>query len=80
LGNWASWTLSGAGIYYLRESDQATAIELLHLDTGRTERVHSLERAPSAYSGVTVTADGKSLVYTDLTEADSHITLVQNFR
>jgi hypothetical protein len=29
---------------------------------------------------VTVTADGKSLVYTDLTEADSHITLVQNFR
>jgi Tol biopolymer transport system component/DNA-binding winged helix-turn-helix (wHTH) protein len=80
LGNWASWTLSGAGIYYLRESDQATAIELLHLDTGRTERVHSLERAPSAYSGVTVTADGKSLVYTDLTEAGSHITLVQNFR
>ena len=80
LGNWASWTLSGNSIYYLRESDKATAIEVLHLETGRTQRIHSLERAPAAYSGLTVTPDGKSLVYTDLTEAGSHITLVQNFR
>ncbi|MGZ4787556.1 MAG: LpqB family beta-propeller domain-containing protein, partial [Terriglobales bacterium] len=80
LGNWASWTVSGKSIYYLHQSPNATSINVFHTDTGRTERIRTLDRSPATYSGSTVSPDGKSLVYTDLTEAGSHITLVQNFR
>jgi hypothetical protein len=47
--------------------------------TGKTTRLKNLDRTKSDISSLTASPDGKWLLYTDLGEAGSRITLVENF-
>jgi Tol biopolymer transport system component len=61
----------------LDQTDKTPAINAYDLKTRKVTRVHSLDHVSA---GITVSPDGKWLIYTELAEAGSHITLVENFR
>jgi len=80
IGYWGSWAIRGDEIFYLNSMPTAPALESFNVSSQRTTRIMSLQRVLPPVSGLTVSPDGRSLLYTDLTEAGSHITLVENFR
>jgi hypothetical protein len=43
-------------------------------------RIYTLEHTPPPYAGLTVAPDERSLLYSDRTEVESHVTLVNDFR
>ncbi|ABF43155.1 transcriptional regulatory protein-like protein [Candidatus Koribacter versatilis Ellin345] len=77
---WGYWSLTPNGIYYLNETGGKMSIEFAELDGTHPTRVHVLERGLPPFSGLSVTPDGKTLLYNDRVEAGSHITLVDGFR
>ena len=79
-GFWGYWNLRGDEIYFLNNSSSSPALEAMQTTTGKIRRVFALQRVPPPFSGVTVSPDSHWLLFTDLTEAGSHITLVENFR
>jgi Tol biopolymer transport system component len=80
VGYWGYWGLSKTGIYYLDLTKSKPAINFLNLTTGRTSVVLSLERRPPVYSGISICENESSLVITDESDAESHITLIEEFR
>ena len=54
-------------------------MEFYNFATAKITRLKNLDRIRSQISSLTVSPDGKWLLYTDLGEAGSRITLVENF-
>jgi Tol biopolymer transport system component/DNA-binding winged helix-turn-helix (wHTH) protein len=79
IGYWGYWTVAKQGLYYLDSTTKPDSIDLATPD-GRVLHVRKLQGTPPPFAGITVSPDGQSLLYTDLTEAGSHLTLVENFR
>jgi len=79
-GFWGYFSVAKDGIYYLDSDSTPPSINFLDTATARSHRLHALDHMPPVYNGLTVAADGRTLVYTDATPVGSHITLVENFR
>ena len=79
VGYWGYWTLGKQGLYYLNSKAVPNTIDVATQD-GKVLHVRKLEGTPPPFAGITVAPDGESLLYTDLTEVGSHLTLVENFR
>jgi Tol biopolymer transport system component len=79
VGYWGYWTVGKRGLYYLNSKAIPNTVDLATRD-GKIIHVRKLEGTPPPFAGITVAPDGKSLLYTDLTEVGSHLTLVENFR
>lgn len=80
VGYWGYWTMMGDEIFYLDSSTATPSINAYNLKTRQKSRVHSLRRLPPPFAGITVSPDHKWLLYTDLSESGSHITLVEKFK
>jgi Tol biopolymer transport system component len=80
VGYWGYWTMMGDEIFYLDSSTATPSISAYNLKTRQKSRVHSLRRLPPPFAGITVSPDHKWLLYTDLSESGSHITLVEKFK
>lgn len=80
IGEWTNWGISREGIYFLNSGAGSSSIDFLNFATNRISHVRGLERLRTQISGLTVSPDDKWLLYTDLGEAGSRITLVENFR
>jgi Tol biopolymer transport system component/DNA-binding winged helix-turn-helix (wHTH) protein len=78
-GGWPNWALSAEGIYFLKFGKFPHA-ELAIFDFARAKTyvVRSLEKKPGW--GLSLSADGKSLVYVQDQFAESNLMLVRNFR
>jgi len=76
LGYWGYWSLTPEGIYYLHNN----TIEFKNTSTGAITRVLQLDHTPPPFAGITASPDGTSLLFTDITEISSNITLVENFK
>jgi len=75
------WTLTKDGIYYLSSSGSQSSIEFAsYASPGRSVRVHVLDHQPTLLSGLSISPDGHWLIYADMAEAGSNISLVENFR
>jgi len=74
------WTLSGGSLYSL--SDQQGQFDLQRIDpeTGRTQTVHVLKHDPTPFAGISITPDGKLIVFAELARASSDLTLVEHFQ
>jgi Tol biopolymer transport system component/DNA-binding winged helix-turn-helix (wHTH) protein len=79
VGYWGYWCFRGNELLYVTSSQGSPAIESYDLVTGRTKSIFQLQHAPPPFAGLTASPDGNSLVFADLTEAGSQITLVENF-
>lgn len=78
VGYWGFWDKSGDEIFYLDST--GPSLNVFDIRTHRSRQIAKLKRMPPPFSGVTVAPDRKSLLYTDLSDSGSHITLVENFR
>jgi Tol biopolymer transport system component/DNA-binding winged helix-turn-helix (wHTH) protein len=79
-GYWGYWSVAKDGIYYLNDSNAPPSIDFFDPLTKRARHVHILDHMPPVYNGLSVAGDGRSLLYTEATDAGSHITLVEHFR
>lgn len=78
-GGWPNWALSRDGIYFLMFGKLPDAsIEFLDFASGKTFPLWKLEKEPGW--GLSLSSDGKSLVYLQNEFAESDIMLVKNFR
>lgn len=79
-GLWAQWTVTSAGIYFVKlESDGKYAIELRRIPEGKTDRVFDLDSPPALSTwGLSVSPDLHTILYTQK-EARSQIMVVKNF-
>jgi len=76
------WTLSGDYLYFLDLASQPrTTVNRLDLRTQQTARLAELEKKqPRGLSGLSVSPDGKSIIYPQADEETSRIILVENLR
>ena len=78
-GGWPNWGVTSEGIYFLQfgQFPHAT-INFFQFASGKTIPIWTLEKEPGW--GLSVSSDGKSLVYIQNEFAESSIMLVKNFR
>jgi len=80
LGNQDYWTVFGNDLYVL--SSESGSRNIVHVDpeTGQARIVYTLKHDPAPFAGLTVSPSGKELLFAELLEARSNITLVEHFR
>ncbi len=81
-GLWRSWAVVEQGIYFITaETPARPLIEFFGFVTGRVTQVATLERPiPRGIAGISVSPDGRWLLYTQLDQRGSDIMLMENFR
>ncbi|MGA2631656.1 MAG: hypothetical protein ABSG54_15765, partial [Terriglobia bacterium] len=78
-GLWGYWGLTQDGIYFY--NDRTHAIEFFSFATRKVTKVVTPEREPDwLNSGLSVSPDGRWILYAQYDVAASHIMLVENFR
>ncbi|HKR27732.1 MAG TPA: winged helix-turn-helix domain-containing protein [Acidobacteriaceae bacterium] len=75
---WSNWTLARTGLYLLAPAKPGPEVEFLNLETHRISRISKLDK-PSFY-GLSLSPDGKSLIYSQQDRNDHGILLIKNFR
>ena len=79
-GYWGYWAVVEDGIYYL-DTTAKPGIAFFNITTHRTTRVFDLENRPAREAtGLAVSSDKGTILYTQLDELSKDITLVENFR
>jgi eukaryotic-like serine/threonine-protein kinase len=83
-GYWSAWTVVEQGIYFITAEQPARpAIEFFSFMTGRVTEVAALAKPFRPWTnpeGLSVSADGRRILYTQEDRADSDLLLVENFR
>ncbi len=83
-GHWSAWTVVEQGIYFLTAEKRARpAIEFFSFMTGRVTEVAQLAKPFRPWTnpeGLSVSPDGRWILYTQEDRADMDIMLVENFR
>lgn len=75
------WGLTKDGIYYLDTEGMVSAIDYVSFAApDQVRHIHVLDRQPTLLSGLSVSPDGRWLIYAAMAEASSNITLVENFQ
>ena len=79
-GYWGYWAIVETGIYYL-DTTTKPGIAFFDFTTRRATRVFDLESRPSREAtGIAVSPDGRTILYTQLDALSRDIMLVENFR
>jgi Tol biopolymer transport system component/DNA-binding winged helix-turn-helix (wHTH) protein len=79
-GYWGYWAVVENGIYYL-DTTAKPGINFFDLATHRITRVFDLENRPAREaSGLAISPDRKTILYTQLDVLNSDIILLENFR
>lgn len=81
-GLWRSWAVVERGIYFITaETPNRPSIEFFSFATDRVTQVATLESPiPRGIPGISVSPDGRWLLYTQLDQSGSDILLMENFR
>jgi Tol biopolymer transport system component/DNA-binding winged helix-turn-helix (wHTH) protein len=78
-GSWPDWAVSSTGIYFLRFGKfPKVAIEFFEFATHKTIPIWALDKQPGW--GLSMSRDGKSIIYIQDEFKESNIMLVKNFR
>jgi Tol biopolymer transport system component len=75
---WYNWALARNGIYFLDYHENGAVVEFFDFETAKTTTILTSNRRPSV--GLTVSADGRSILYAESELEESSIMLVKNFR
>jgi len=83
-GYWSAWTLVEKGIYFMTAEQPARpAIEFFSFSTGKVTEVVALAKPFRPWTnpeGLSVSPDGRWILYTQEDRSDTDIMLVENFR
>jgi len=72
------WTICRESIYALSIVNQQFALSRINPQTGQARVMDMLKYSPTV--GLSISPDGKKMVYSGLISASSHLTLVEGFR
>lgn len=74
------WTLGRSGIYFFTPPDKAghSDIRLYEFSTGKITKILTIERGVGEH--ISLSPDGRTIVYTQLDDAASDLMLVENYR
>jgi hypothetical protein len=79
-----NWTLAEGGVYYLVSAAEPGArnmVKFYHFKTGETSQVGTTEGTLSEdYSGISVSRDGRWLLYSSITDISSDLMMLDHFR
>jgi Tol biopolymer transport system component len=79
-----NWTVASEGIYYLVSAVEPGArhlVQFYSFKTGKSNQVGMLDGTLSPdYSGISVSPDGRWLLYSDITDISSDLMMVEHFR
>ena len=77
---WRAFSLVNEGIYFIPEpgTDGKSSIQFLSFATGKVKTVAPISGSPA--EGLSVSPDGRSLLFSQVDEAGSDLMLVENFR
>jgi len=79
--HWSGWALANNGIFFLdEESSQHPAVKFFDFSAGSIKDVVRLERPTPWRSWISVSADGKFILYTQQDQQEGNIMLLENFR
>jgi hypothetical protein len=78
-GNLNYWTLSGSLLYSLAEHGNDFALQSIDPDTKRSQTVYTLKHSPTPFAGMSLTPDGKRVIFAELDRASSGLTLVEHY-
>ncbi len=77
---WCMWKLTDKGIYFIKpDTTQKGHVYVYNFSTRHTNQIAITEKVIYAYSGVDVSPDGRSLLYTQVDRIESDIMLIQHF-
>jgi eukaryotic-like serine/threonine-protein kinase len=81
-GLWRQWAVVEQGIFFITaETPDRPLIEFFSFATGKASLVMTLEKKlPDTISGLSVSPDGRRLIWTQLDQISSDIMLIKNFR
>jgi Tol biopolymer transport system component len=81
-GNKPFWTVAAEGIYFATDEDpRHPVIEFFRFATREVTRIYVMEKPiPAGTRGITVTPDGRWLLFTQVDQSGSDIRLVEGFR
>jgi Tol biopolymer transport system component/DNA-binding winged helix-turn-helix (wHTH) protein len=74
------WTFSGNIPYSLVERNGHYSIERVDPETRTSRSIHVMKEDPTPLAGMSVSPDGKRLIFAELTSAASGLTLVERFQ
>ena len=77
-GNLNYWTLGGDSVYSLSDRGGQFTLQRIDPETGRTQIVYALKHDPTPFAGVSLTPDGKRIIFAELARASSGLTLVEH--
>lgn len=77
-GGWPDWALGPSGVYYLKYGKfPQVSINFYEFAGERTIPILTLDKGPGW--GLSLSNDGKSIVYIENEFSESHLMLVKNF-
>jgi len=83
VGAWRSWRVAGNGIYVAAPmaAGQGSRIDYIDLTTGLIREIARMEKTPDPIiPSLTVSADGKHLLFAQFDQRGSNIMMVEGFR
>ena len=82
IGYWRYWTVMNDGIYFVSPPEpDRPAIKLYSFATHRVTRIGTIERDPlQGLPGLTISPDGRSVLYAQAAQSIGDLTLIENFR
>jgi Tol biopolymer transport system component/DNA-binding winged helix-turn-helix (wHTH) protein len=79
--HWSGWALANNGIFFLDEEfSQHPVVKFFDFSAGSIKDVVRLERRVPWRSWISVSADGKFILYTQQDQEEGNIMLLENFR
>ncbi len=78
-GNLNYWTLAGRYVYSLSQQGNQFTLQRIDPETGHSQVVYALKHTPTPFAGISLTPDGKRVIFAELDRASSGLTLVEHF-
>lgn len=78
-GNLNYWAVGNGALYSLAQHGTQYTVERVDPATGRSQTVYTLKHSPTPFAGLSLTPDGKRLIFAELDQASSGLTLVDHF-
>jgi Tol biopolymer transport system component len=73
------WTLGNESIYSLSDRGGKFSLQRIDPENGQAQTVYELKHDPTPFAGISLTPDGKRVLFAELARASSGLTLVDHF-
>lgn len=78
-GNLNYWTLSGTLLYSLSDRGSGFTLQSIDPETKHMQTLYTLKHSPTPFAGMSLTPDGKRVIFAELDRASSGLTLVDHY-